>query len=75
MMLEDIDLAKLTGDENSRFEVIDIADDECLFERYGIRIPVVAVNSSDRELSWPFDRDQLTVFIRIATKTNLRESI
>ena len=33
-------------------ELVDIADDDDLIERYGTRIPVL--RQGDRELAWPF---------------------
>lgn len=44
-----------------RLELVDIADDEALFEKYGVRIPVVA--TEDQELGWPFDEAQLDYFL------------
>lgn len=41
----------------------DIADDEALVERYGIRIPVVRRADNDEELGWPFDRLALAAFL------------
>lgn len=38
-------------------EVIDIAFDERLFERYGVTIPVLSNGGS--ELNWPFDTEEL----------------
>lgn len=43
-------------------ELVEIADDDQLFERYGLRIPVVALShpgESAAELEWPFDETQL----------------
>ncbi|MGZ8218455.1 glutaredoxin family protein [Methylomagnum sp.] len=37
------------------FEKVDIADDPELFERYGIRIPVLRESTSETEIGWPFD--------------------
>ena len=37
----------------------DIAEDEALVERYGIRIPVVRHRSSGAELGWPFGLAEL----------------
>ena len=34
-------------------QVIDIADDQALTERYGERLPVLS--AGDSELDWPFD--------------------
>lgn len=47
-------------------ELVEIADDDGLFERYGLRIPVVGRcrrNSSVDELNWPFDADQLAAWL------------
>ena len=34
---------------------LDIADDEVLLERYGVRIPVLRRLDTGEELDWPFD--------------------
>ncbi len=39
-------------------DVIDIADDEALFARYGASIPVVATRAG-AELAWPFNADDV----------------
>lgn len=39
--------------------VIDIASDEALVERYGVRIPVLLNPANDRELGWPFQYQDL----------------
>ena len=44
------------------WEVVDIADDDGLFERYGWSIPVVA-DETGRELRWPFDAAALRAFV------------
>lgn len=44
-------------------ESIDIADDDVLFERYGIRIPVVKRIDVDQDLGWPFDKDGLKQYL------------
>lgn len=44
-------------------DVIDIADDEALVEKYGIRIPVLKRARDGEELGWPFDEEQLELFI------------
>ncbi len=36
-------------------EYIDIAGDEALLEKYGMRIPVVLRTDNGAELAWPFD--------------------
>ncbi|TQV81575.1 glutaredoxin family protein [Aliikangiella coralliicola] len=43
---------------------VEIAGDEALVERYGIRIPVLA--SSTKELGWPFELEELREWL-IAT--------
>lgn len=43
-------------------EEIDIADDDALFERYGIRIPVLQ-HPDQRELGWPFSEEDLQAFM------------
>ena len=40
---------------------IDIADDDDLVSRYGVRIPVIAY--ADKELGWPFTVDDLSAFL------------
>ena len=44
---------------------VDIADSELLLERYGIRIPVVAVidTAAGREIGWPFSLEELRAFL------------
>ena len=44
------------------FEKVDISQSDSLFERYGIRIPVLQ-NPAGRELGWPFTAAQLSEFI------------
>jgi len=45
------------------FEYIDIADDNDLMARYGIRIPVVQKVGVATELAWPFDRQSLVQWL------------
>ncbi|MEH6651281.1 MAG: glutaredoxin family protein [Motiliproteus sp.] len=44
-------------------ELVDIADDDQLVDKYGVRIPVLADSASGDELGWPFDALQLQEFI------------
>ncbi|MBI2380006.1 MAG: glutaredoxin family protein [Gammaproteobacteria bacterium] len=44
-------------------ERMDIADDEALLERYGLRIPVLARLSDGAELDWPFDAERVNQFL------------
>lgn len=45
-------------------ELVDVADDEALFERYGLAIPVLRRCDSGAELNWPFDAEQVVAFLR-----------
>jgi len=44
-------------------DVVDIADDDLLLARYGIRIPVLINTGSKHELQWPFDEIALKLFV------------
>jgi hypothetical protein len=44
------------------FQKVDISDSDALFERYGIRIPVLR-DERGRELGWPFTAAQLEAFV------------
>ncbi len=46
---------------------IDIAEDDELMARYGIRIPVLRDPASERELGWPFDSVSLQTFLQNLT--------
>jgi len=52
--------ATTTGDWD--FEEVDISESEMLFERYGLRIPVLQ-HPDNRELNWPFSQPQLQAFL------------
>lgn len=43
-------------------DAVEIADSEQLMEAYGIRIPVIA-DSSEREIGWPFNLEELHAFL------------
>ncbi|MET0355226.1 MAG: glutaredoxin family protein [Cellvibrio sp.] len=51
----------------SRYEYrlieIDIATDDDLIERYGTRIPVLAVSDRVGELNWPFNSEEVEHFL------------
>ena len=51
--------------QNTAFnvKVIDIAEDDKLMERYGVRIPALVYRGSSEELGWPFDAEQLQDFL------------
>lgn len=42
--------------------VIDIAEDDRLFDRYSLRIPVLKRVDNDAELDWPFDAAAVSRF-------------
>ncbi|QIB67341.1 glutaredoxin family protein [Kineobactrum salinum] len=44
------------------YEKVDISQSELLFERYGVRIPVLR-RGDGAELGWPFDHAQLRQFL------------
>lgn len=44
-------------------ELIDIAEDEGMVERYGVRIPVLRRCDTGAELDWPFDTEQVVAFL------------
>jgi hypothetical protein len=49
--------------ENIEVMEEDIAGSDTLFERYGMRIPVLR-HPDQRELNWPFSIEQLEEFLR-----------
>ncbi len=44
-------------------QIVEIADDDSLLERYGTRIPVLRERESGRELDWPFGAGELQAFL------------
>ncbi len=60
-------LALLRNIEASGFAIIineiEIADDNELVEKYGIRIPVVLIDGFDNDLGWPFTEAELRNFL------------
>lgn len=51
------------SDHDYQLKEIDIATSEPLIERYGIKIPVVKCEDKTEELCWPFDTEQLQVYL------------
>jgi glutaredoxin len=45
-------------------DYIDIADDDELLEKYGIRIPVLQRMDTGSELGWPFDAARVLDFMK-----------
>jgi glutaredoxin len=54
--------AQQAQDRDLQIIEVEIADDDELMERYGIRIPVLRV--ADAELGWPFDDEGLGQFLK-----------
>ena len=49
--------------------LVEIANDDQLFERYGLRIPVLAfdpLGEPSQELAWPFDEAELRQWLETA---------
>lgn len=44
------------------YQKVDISDSDSLFERYGVRIPVLR-DAAGQELGWPFTAAQLRAFV------------
>lgn len=44
-------------------ELVDIAESEACYETYNLRIPVLRRADTGAELDWPFDTDQVVLFL------------
>ncbi|MCL1145895.1 glutaredoxin family protein [Shewanella sp. 10N.261.52.F9] len=55
--------AELLEQANVAYSMVDICDDLTLAEQYGIRIPVVKIANTEKELGWPFDLEALVRFL------------
>lgn len=44
-------------------ELVDIAYEDELMERYAVKIPVLVCREQKKELEWPFDHAQLSAFV------------
>ena len=49
--------------EGWQVELVDIAEDDQLFERFSLTIPVLQHNATGKLLNWPFDKNTLRAFI------------
>jgi len=56
-------LLSLQGESSISFEKVDIANSNDLFERYGVRIPVLK-HPDGTELDWPFSAEDVLRFSR-----------
>lgn len=58
-------LAQLQGSENPlQLVPVDISTDEGLVEHYGIRIPVVKNDVTQKEIGWPFELADLIELLK-----------
>lgn len=55
-------IRQLPNDELT-IKVVDIAYDDELLERYGVRIPVVELQGHGEDLGWPFDLLMLSNYL------------
>lgn len=46
-------------------DYIDIAEDDELLEKYGVRIPVLERQDTRMELGWPFDANAVIRFLEL----------
>ena len=53
----------LAACEQIKIEKVDIAEQEQWQEKYAIRIPVLYHTETKSELGWPFDQQQVQVFV------------
>lgn len=58
-------ITPMVGSEFDLVEV-DISDSDELMERYGICIPVVAIQGQENEIGWPFDSGDFVDFLQSA---------
>ncbi len=61
-MAQELIATQRLSDDGFDVEVVDISESEVLFERYGLRIPVLQ-HPDERELNWPFAVPQLRDFL------------
>lgn len=57
-------VAPLLAARGEEWREVDIAFDEVLSARYGVRIPVLRHCASGAELGWPFDATQLAAWVQ-----------
>ncbi len=59
---EDMLLAQRASGVQFEYDKVDISDDDRLFERYGVLIPVLR-HPKSAELKWPFSVPDLAAFL------------
>ena len=52
--------------EHIALKVIDVADDNALLARYGVRIPVLQRLDNKAELNWPFNAADILEFLSLS---------
>lgn len=50
-------------DRDFSYYKVDISESDTLFQRYGVRIPVLRDDGGGEELGWPFDGESLRAFL------------
>ena len=56
---------------SSTLQQVDIAEDDTLLERYGVRIPVFSAAGSSEDLGWPFDPQQVRHYLALLAPDSL----
>jgi hypothetical protein len=56
-------LVQVLDPEKFTVDLVDIAYEDELMERYAERIPVLVFKAQKKELGWPFDQAQLSAFV------------
>lgn len=59
-------LADISATEPLDWQVVDIAGSDDLIERYGIRIPVLLLDTADYDLGWPFTAEDVRHYLHQA---------
>lgn len=60
--------------EQISIDLVDIADDDQLMERYGIRIPVLTNIQSQNEIGWPFSQEEFDAwFVKESNRAQSRD--
>jgi hypothetical protein len=54
----------LNFDDKVALEIIDIAEDEALLDKYSLRIPVLQRQDTQDELNWPFSAMDISKFLK-----------
>ena len=57
-------LTPLLVKDNWQLRQVDIAEDNDLMAKYGVRIPVLAIPDSGAELDWPFTAGDVIHYLR-----------